>query len=93
MPSAVGYQPTLATEMGAFQERITNTINGSITSVQAVYVPADDITDPATATTFMHLDASTVLSRKLVELGFYPAIDPLQSTSKGLEKYCRRKTL
>lgn len=85
MPSAVGYQPTLATEMGAFQERITNTINGSITSVQAVYVPADDITDPAPATTFMHLDASTVLSRKLVELGLYPAIDPLQSTSKGLE--------
>jgi F0F1-type ATP synthase, beta subunit len=86
MPSAVGYQPTLATEMGAFQERITNTINGSITSVQAVYVPADDITDPAPATTFMHLDASTVLSRKLVELGLYPAIDPLQSTSKGLEQ-------
>ncbi len=85
IPSAVGYQPTLATEMGAFQERITNTINGSITSVQAVYVPADDITDPAPATTFMHLDASTVLSRKLVELGLYPAIDPLQSTSKGLE--------
>ncbi len=86
MPSAVGYQPTLATEMGAFQERITNTINGSITSIQAVYVPADDITDPAPATTFMHLDASTVLSRKLVELGLYPAIDPLQSTSKGLQK-------
>lgn len=84
MPSAVGYQPTLATEMGAFQERITNTINGSITSVQAVYVPADDITDPAPATTFMHLDANTVLSRKLVELGLYPAIDPLASTSKGL---------
>lgn len=84
LPSAVGYQPTLATEMGAFQERITNTINGSITSVQAVYVPADDITDPAPATTFMHLDASTVLSRKLVELGLYPAIDPLQSSSKGL---------
>ncbi len=84
MPSAVGYQPTLATEMGAFQERIANTINGSITSVQAVYVPADDITDPAPATTFMHLDASTVLSRKLVELGLYPAIDPLQSNSKGL---------
>ena len=70
--------------MGAFQERITNTINGSITSVQAVYVPADDITDPAPATTFMHLDASTVLSRKLVELGLYPAIDPLDSRSKGL---------
>jgi F-type H+-transporting ATPase subunit beta len=86
LPSAVGYQPTLATEMGAFQERITNTINGSITSVQAVYVPADDITDPAPATTFMHLDANTVLSRKLVELGLYPAIDPLQSTSKGLQE-------
>jgi F-type H+-transporting ATPase subunit beta len=86
MPSAVGYQPTLATEMGAFQERITNTINGSITSVQAVYVPADDITDPAPATTFMHLDASTVLSRKLVELGLYPAVDPLQSNSKGLSQ-------
>ncbi len=85
MPSAVGYQPTLATEMGAFQERIANTINGSITSVQAVYVPADDITDPAPATTFMHLDSSTVLSRKLVELGLYPAVDPLQSASKGLE--------
>jgi len=84
MPSAVGYQPTLATEMGALQERITNTIHGSITSVQAVYVPADDITDPAPATTFMHLDASTVLSRKLVELGLFPAIDPLQSNSKGL---------
>jgi len=84
LPSAVGYQPTLATEMGAFQERITNTINGSITSIQAVYVPADDITDPAPATTFMHLDAFTVLSRKLVELGLYPAIDPLQSSSKGL---------
>jgi F-type H+/Na+-transporting ATPase subunit beta len=85
MPSAVGYQPTLATEMGSFQERIANTINGSITSIQAVYVPADDITDPAPATTFMHLDASTVLSRKLVELGLYPAIDPLQSNSKGLQ--------
>lgn len=84
MPSAVGYQPTLATEMGALQERITNTIHGSITSVQAVYVPADDITDPAPATTFLHLDASTVLSRKLVELGLYPAVDPLQSNSKGL---------
>lgn len=84
LPSAVGYQPTLATEMGAFQERITNTVNGSITSIQAVYVPADDISDPAPATTFMHLDASTVLSRKLVELGKYPAIDPLQSNSKGL---------
>lgn len=85
MPSAVGYQPTLASEMGAFQERITNTVSGSITSVQAVYVPADDITDPAPATTFMHLDSTTVLSRKLVELGLYPAIDPLQSTSKGLQ--------
>lgn len=84
MPSAVGYQPTLASEMGAFQERITNTINGAITSIQAVYVPADDITDPAPATTFMHLDSSTVLSRKLVELGLYPAIDPLASNSKGL---------
>ncbi len=85
MPSAVGYQPTLASEMGAFQERITNTKNGSITSIQAVYVPADDITDPAPATTFQHLDASTVLSRKLVELGIYPAIDPLVSSSKGLD--------
>lgn len=85
MPSAVGYQPTLATEMGSFQERITNTINGAITSIQAVYVPADDITDPAPATTFLHLDASTVLSRKLVELGLYPAIDPLESNSKGLQ--------
>lgn len=84
MPSAVGYQPTLASEMGAFQERITNTLNGAITSIQAVYVPADDITDPAPATTFMHLDASTVLSRKLVELGLYPAIDPLESNSKAL---------
>lgn len=87
IPSAVGYQPTLATEMGSFQERIANTINGSITSIQAVYVPADDITDPAPATTFMHLDASTVLSRKLVELGLYPAIDPLQSSSKGLSAH------
>jgi F-type H+-transporting ATPase subunit beta len=84
MPSAVGYQPTLASEMGAFQERITNTLDGAITSIQAVYVPADDITDPAPATTFMHLDASTVLSRKMVELGLYPAIDPLESNSKGL---------
>lgn len=87
MPSAVGYQPTLSTEMGAFQERITNTIHGSITSIQAVYIPADDITDPAPATTFAHLDASTVLSRKLVELGLYPAIDPLQSSSKGLQPH------
>ena len=84
IPSAVGYQPTLASEMGAFQERITNTIHGAITSIQAVYVPADDITDPAPATTFMHLDAQTVLSRKLVELGLYPAVDPLESSSKGL---------
>ncbi|HRN78405.1 MAG TPA: F0F1 ATP synthase subunit beta [Candidatus Dependentiae bacterium] len=87
MPSAVGYQPTLATEMGFFQERIANTINGSITSVQAVYVPADDITDPAPATTFLHLDASTVLSRKLVALGLYPAVDPLVSSSKGLQPH------
>ena len=87
MPSAVGYQPTLATEMGMFQERIANTLNGSITSIQAVYVPADDITDPAPATTFMHLDANTVLSRKLAELGIYPAIDPLESNSKGLSPY------
>jgi len=86
MPSAVGYQPTLATEMGAFQERITSTVDGSITSIQAVYVPADDITDPAPATTFIHLDANTVLSRKLVELGLYPAIDPLGSSSKGLQE-------
>ncbi len=86
MPSAVGYQPTLASEMGALQERITSTINGAITSIQAVYVPADDITDPAPATTFMHLDAHTVLSRKLVELGLYPAVDPLASSSKGLQE-------
>jgi F-type H+-transporting ATPase subunit beta len=86
LPSAVGYQPTLASEMGAFQERITSTTDGSITSIQAVYVPADDITDPATATTFIHLDASTVLSRKLVELGIYPAVDPLLSSSKGLQE-------
>ena len=84
IPSAVGYQPTLASEMGALQERITNTVNGAITSVQAVYVPADDITDPAPATMFAHLDANTVLSRKMVELGLYPAVDPLASTSKGL---------
>ncbi|MBA3953827.1 F0F1 ATP synthase subunit beta [Candidatus Dependentiae bacterium] len=87
MPSAVGYQPTLASEMGAFQERITSTINGSITSIQAVYLPADDITDPAAATTFIHLDASTVLSRRLVELGIYPAVDPLESNSKGLDPH------
>lgn len=84
MPSAVGYQPTLATEMGAMQERITSTKNGSITSVQAVYVPADDLTDPAPATTFTHLDATTVLSRKIAELGIYPAVDPLDSTSRIL---------
>ncbi|WP_080904716.1 F0F1 ATP synthase subunit beta [Parabacteroides sp. Marseille-P3160] len=85
MPSAVGYQPTLATEMGAMQERITSTKNGSITSVQAVYVPADDLTDPAPATTFAHLDATTVLSRKITELGIYPAVDPLESTSRILD--------
>ncbi|MCD8196441.1 MAG: F0F1 ATP synthase subunit beta [Lachnospiraceae bacterium] len=85
MPSAVGYQPTLATEMGELQERITSTKNGSITSVQAVYVPADDLTDPAPATTFAHLDATTVLSRKIVEQGIYPAVDPLESTSRILE--------
>jgi len=84
MPSAVGYQPTLATEMGVMQERITSTKNGSITSVQAVYVPADDLTDPAPATTFAHLDATTVLSRKISELGIYPAVDPLDSTSRIL---------
>ena len=84
MPSAVGYQPTLATEMGAMQERITSTKRGSITSVQAVYVPADDLTDPAPATTFAHLDANTVLSRKIAELGIYPAVDPLDSTSRIL---------
>ena len=84
MPSAVGYQPTLATEMGEMQERITSTKRGSITSVQAVYVPADDLTDPAPATTFSHLDAKTVLSRKIVELGIYPAVDPLDSTSRIL---------
>ena len=84
MPSAVGYQPTLATEMGTMQERITSTKNGSITSVQAVYVPADDLTDPAPATTFAHLDATTVLSRKIAELGIYPAVDPLDSTSRIL---------
>jgi len=84
MPSAVGYQPTLATEMGIMQERITSTKHGSITSVQAVYVPADDLTDPAPATTFAHLDAVTVLSRKISELGIYPAVDPLDSTSRIL---------
>ncbi|HBN42465.1 MAG TPA: F0F1 ATP synthase subunit beta, partial [Parabacteroides distasonis] len=85
MPSAVGYQPTLATEMGAMQERITSTKKGSITSVQAVYVPADDLTDPAPATTFAHLDATTTLSRSIVELGIYPAVDPLESTSRILD--------
>ncbi len=85
MPSAVGYQPTLATEMGQMQERITSTKNGSITSVQAVYVPADDLTDPAPATTFTHLDATTVLSRKITALGIYPAVDPLESTSRILD--------
>ena len=84
MPSAVGYQPTLATEMGALQERITSTKKGSITSVQAVYVPADDLTDPAPATTFAHLDATTVLSRAISSLGIYPAVDPLESTSRIL---------
>lgn len=94
MPSAVGYQPTLATEMGALQERITSTKKGSITSVQAVYVPADDLTDPAPATTFAHLDATTVLSRSIASLGIYPAVDPLDSTSRiltpdivGIEHY------
>ena len=85
MPSAVGYQPTLATEMGELQERIASTKNGSVTSVQAVYVPADDLTDPAPATTFAHLDATTVLSRKIVEQGIYPAVDPLESNSRILE--------
>jgi F-type H+-transporting ATPase subunit beta len=85
MPSAVGYQPTLATEMGIMQERITSTKRGSITSVQAVYVPADDLTDPAPATTFAHLDATTVLNRKIASLGIYPAVDPLDSTSRILD--------
>ncbi|MEX0101228.1 F0F1 ATP synthase subunit beta, partial [Clostridium butyricum] len=85
MPSAVGYQPTLATEMGNLQERITSTKKGSITSVQAVYVPADDLTDPAPATTFAHLDAKTVLSRSIASLGIYPAVDPLESTSRVLD--------
>ena len=87
MPSAVGYRPTLQTEMGALQERITSTKNGSITSVQAVYVPADDLTDPAPATTFAHLDATTVLSRAITELGIYPAVDPLESTSRILDPH------
>jgi F-type H+-transporting ATPase subunit beta len=86
MPSAVGYQPTLATEMGQLQERITSTKDGSITSVQAIYVPADDLTDPAPATAFSHLDATTVLDRKLTEIGIYPAVDPLASTSRMLSK-------
>merc|ERR1719267_31610 len=85
IPSAVGYQPTLATDLGALQERITTTTKGSITSVQAVYVPADDLTDPAPATTFAHLDAMTVLSRQIAELGIYPAVDPLDSTSRMLD--------
>jgi F-type H+-transporting ATPase subunit beta len=85
IPSAVGYQPTLGTDMGALQERITSTIKGSITSVQAIYVPADDLTDPAPATAFSHLDATTVLSRQIAELGIYPAVDPLDSTSRILE--------
>jgi len=84
IPSAVGYQPTLATDLGGLQERITSTMNGSITSVQAIYVPADDLTDPAPATTFAHLDATTVLSRSIAELGIYPAVDPLDSTSRML---------
>jgi F-type H+-transporting ATPase subunit beta len=87
IPSAVGYQPTLATEMGALQERITSTSKGSITSVQAVYVPADDLTDPAPATTFAHLDATTVLSRQIAEKGIYPAVDPLDSTSTLLDPH------
>jgi F-type H+-transporting ATPase subunit beta len=87
MPSAVGYQPTLATEMGLMQERITSTKNGSITSVQAVYVPADDLTDPAPATTFAHLDATTVLDRKIADLGIYPAVNPLESTSRILTPF------
>ena len=85
IPSAVGYQPTLATDMGSMQERITTTRKGSITSVQAIYVPADDLTDPAPATTFAHLDATTVLSRGIAELGIYPAVDPLDSTSRILD--------
>src|SRR6056297_1354230 len=85
IPSAVGYQPTLSTEMGAMQERITSTNKGSITSIQAVYVPADDLTDPAPATTFSHLDATTVLSRQIAEQGIYPAVDPLDSTSRILD--------
>ena len=90
MPSAVGYQPTLASEMGAMQERITSTKHGSITSVQAVYVPADDLTDPAPATTFTHLDATTELSRKITELGIYPAVDPLGSTSQRVKQLLQK---
>ena len=93
MPSAVGYQPTLATEMGNLQERITSTEKGSITSVQAVYVPADDLTDPAPATTFAHLDATVVLNRSLSELGIYPAVDPLDSTSTILDPNIVEKTI
>ncbi|MGZ3014066.1 F0F1 ATP synthase subunit beta, partial [Pseudomonas aeruginosa] len=85
MPSAVGYQPTLAEEMGVLQERITSTKKGSITSIQAVYVPADDLTDPSPATTFAHLDATVVLSRDIASLGIYPAVDPLDSTSRQLD--------
>ena len=85
IPSAVGYQPTLATDMGNLQERITTTNKGSITSVQAIYVPADDLTDPAPATSFAHLDATTVLSRQIAEIGIYPAVDPLDSTSRILD--------
>ncbi len=92
MPSAVGYQPTLATDLGELQERITTTRKGSITSVQAIYVPADDLTDPAPATTFAHLDATTVLSRQIAELGIYPAVDPLDSTSRILDPLRRRRT-
>ena len=87
MPSAVGYQPTLGTDVGSLQERITSTKKGSITSVQAVYVPADDLTDPAPAATFAHLDATTVLSRQIAELGIYPAVDPLDSTSRILDPH------
>ena len=90
IPSAVGYQPTLSTDMGALQERITSTNKGSITSVQAIYVPADDLTDPAPATSFAHLDATTVLNRAISELGIYPAVDPLDSTSRVLEPRDRR---
>jgi hypothetical protein len=91
IPSAVGYQPTLATDMGQMQERITTTTKGSITSVQAIYVPADDLTDPAPATSFAHLDATTVLSRSIAEKGIYPAVDPLDSTSRMLDPHDRRR--